>query len=469
MENYEKLSIAELAGLYRSKEISPVEVVRYALDRSHKLQDTVNAIVCFTEERALNEAKAAEEAFLRNEVNSPLMGIPYDVKDFMDVKGTATTLGCEAYRDNMADSDAAVVERLSEAGAVLLGKSNTMQIALGVTTDVSCFGPTRNPRNPEHVAGGSSGGSAASVSGGMSVFSIGTDQGGSSRTPSAFCGIVGLKPTLGLVSYYGTASVQDMVDHLGIICRSSEDCAAILSEVAGYDPRYAFSLMTDKTDYGCHIGESLKGMTFAVPMRLCEAGTDPLIFRKFKEALDVYRDLGAEIREIDFPDEKLHMYRAAHSHILLAGCIYHQKKVLDETPELIAEEIRERMKGGEVEAWELCRDMDIRKDAKKLFLDRLEGCDLMMTPGPQIFAPELFQRIIEEDGIKTSIIPRITQYTWFGNYLGIPMLTTPTGRNGQNLPCSMYISGRWLDEAKILQVSAAYESAVGKPEIEKMP
>ncbi len=465
MFTYEDMTISVLSERYRKKELSPVEVAEYALKRSHQGESTVNAFVCYTEERAMQEAKAAETAFMKG-TYGPLTGIPYNVKDLIDVRGVATTMACEAYRDNIADKDAVVVDRLSRAGAVLLGKTNTMQIALGITTDISCFGATRNPRNLKHVSGGSSGGSAASVVGGMSAFSIGTDQGGSGRTPAAFSGVVGLKPTLGLISYRGGMAAQDLVDHMALLCRSSKDCAAILNICAGYDPAYEYSYKTPEEDYSRLIGESLKGKNFVVPMSLCEKGTNPFIYDRFCHALEVFRDLGANVKEITFSAEEveaLKAYRVAHQQLLLAGSIYHNRKVLDETPELIAEEIRERMKAGEIEGWVYYKNLQLRKKAMALFEEKMKGADLLLTPGPQIFAPEINQRIVNCDGEEVPIYGKTTQFVWPGNFLGIPCLSEPTGYNQDGLPSAMYLYGRRGSEASVLQASAAYEAAVGIP------
>lgn len=452
-------NIADLHQAYEKKDLSPVEVTKTLLDIAEKSQPYINSFVLFTPERALREAQKAESIFLNGEKSTPLTGVSYNVKDLINVAGTATTLACEAYYDNFFEEDSAVVEKLTAAGAVLLGKSNTAQLAMGPTNEVSSFGPVHNPRNLDHISGGSSGGSGASVAAGISAFSIGTDQGGSVRIPSACSGVVGMKPTHGRISYHGAASASHLCDHLGPLTRTVTDNAAVLSCISGYDTRHKYSLNMPTEDFTRNIGKSLNGMCVCVPMDFCLKNTEPFIAERFLLALDILKANGVSIKEVQLPD--LSEYWLAHQIIFMAGNQYNNRRIIDERPHLIDPATYQRLKVGHVSAEEYYRAVEMKDTFEKLLFDFMDGCDFMLTPTTPIFPCTFGQKDVELNGEKHLLHPMYTRYTWFCNYLGIPALSVPSGINEEHLPCGVQIIGRKCSEALLYQVGAALEKELG--------
>ncbi len=229
------ISISEAAELLRQKKISPVDLATACLDRIERLNPVLNAFITVIHESALAQARVAEDEIQHGKWRGPLHGIPIGLKDLIDTAGVRTTCGSALFADRVPTEDADVVQRLKRAGAVLLGKQNLQEFAYGGTSASSHFGAVHNPWNPKHIAGGSSGGSAAAVATGMCFGAIGSDTGGSIREPAAFCGVVGLKPTYGRVSTRGVFPLSWSLDHIGPICRNVRDAALMLEVIAGYD------------------------------------------------------------------------------------------------------------------------------------------------------------------------------------------------------------------------------------------
>jgi aspartyl-tRNA(Asn)/glutamyl-tRNA(Gln) amidotransferase subunit A len=300
------LSISEAAELLRRKKISPVDLATACLDRIERLNPVLNAFITVTHESAMAQARVAEDEIQRGQWRGPLHGIPIGLKDLIDTAGVRTTCGSALFADRVPTEDADVVQRLKRAGAVLIGKQNLQEFAYGGTSASSHYGAVHNPWNPKHIAGGSSGGSAAAVAAGMCFGAIGSDTGGSIREPAAFCGIVGLKPTYGRVSTRGVFPLSWSLDHVGPICRNVRDVALMLEAIAGYDvldvtcvdwppeqyAQYANAL-SSKTDF--RIG--------LVPQPFFE-DLDRDIELAINEAIEVIRrmsPMSSQVIEVDLP------------------------------------------------------------------------------------------------------------------------------------------------------------------------
>ena len=262
------LSIGEAGDLVRRKVISPVELTRACLQRIERLNPTLNAFITVTPEEALAQARTAEAEVRRGRWRGPLHGIPLGLKDNIDTAGVRTTLASAVFADRVPSADAEVVRRLKAAGAVLLGKQNLHEVAFGTTAAVSHFGPVHNPWKHDRITGGSSGGSAAAVAAGLCFGAVATDAGGSIRVPSAYCGIVGLKPTYGLVGMRGGGEAGWWsMNHLGPMCRSVADVALLLSAIAGYDPRDSTSVRGADTEL--HRGAAGQGLSSTAGRTAC--------------------------------------------------------------------------------------------------------------------------------------------------------------------------------------------------------
>jgi Asp-tRNA(Asn)/Glu-tRNA(Gln) amidotransferase A subunit family amidase len=271
----------------------------------------VNAIATLTEHRAHADAERAERELAAGQDRGPLHGIPISLKDNIDVAGVRTTAGCQLYADRVPSTDSGVAARLREAGAVLIGKANMHELALGVETDNALFGRTRNPWDTARIPGGSSGGSAAAVASGVGLASIGTDSGGSVRVPAALCGLVGLKPTYGRVSNAGIIPNYPSFDCAGPIARTAKDAAFVLSAIAGYDPEDFGCSRTPVDDYAGLLSSATKDMRIGVPRRQFYEASSDAVRAAFDTALDAYRSLGAIVREVEVTNLDIASLKAA--------------------------------------------------------------------------------------------------------------------------------------------------------------
>src|SRR5580704_4611601 len=280
-------SIGEASELLRKRELSPVELTKNCLAQIEKLNPTLNAFVTVTAELALTQARAAEAEILSGHWRGPLHGIPLALKDLIDTAGIRTTAASALFKDRVPAEDAEVVRRLKEAGAVLLGKQNLHEFAYGGSTMISYYGEVHNPWDPARIAGGSSGGSAASVAAGLCYGAIGTDTAGSVREPAALCGIVGLKPTYGRVSVRGVIPLSLSLDHIGPIARTVADAAVTLQAIAGYDKKDANSVDMPVPDYLASLRQQWRPPRIGVPRKLFFEDLDPAVASAVEEALGV--------------------------------------------------------------------------------------------------------------------------------------------------------------------------------------
>src|SRR5271156_84178 len=300
-------TIAELAPRLRKKEVSPLELTRACLDRIEKLNPALNAFITVTAESALEEARAAEIEISRGEWRGPLHGIPVALKDLIDTVGTRTTAASELYQDRVPKEDAEVVRRLRRAGAVILGKNNLHEFAYGASSLVSFFGDVHNPRSVAHIAGGSSGGSAAAVAAGLCYAAIGTDTAGSVRLPAALCGCVGIKPTHGRVSARGGVPLSWSLDHVGPLAMTVGDVAIVLQAIAGYDARDIHSADIPVSDYVSVWDAGAKTLRVGIPRAYFYDDLDDEVSAAVEQALAVIKTLVRETREmrIEIPADRV--------------------------------------------------------------------------------------------------------------------------------------------------------------------
>jgi aspartyl-tRNA(Asn)/glutamyl-tRNA(Gln) amidotransferase subunit A len=299
-----KLSIHEAGKLLRERKVSSVELTQAHLDRIRAVDPQVKAFTLVTDELALSQAKDADKRFASGENVHPLTGIPIAIKDVICTKDITTTCGSRMLENFKPPYDAAVMERLNEAGIVMVGKTNMDEFAMGSSTEHSAFFPTRNPWDLERIPGGSSGGSAAAVAAGMAMGSYGSDTGGSIRQPGSLCNVVGLKPTYGRVSRFGLVAFASSLDQIGPFARNARDAAILMSAIAGYDQRDSTSSPEPVQDYQAQLEKSIKGMRIGVPEEYWVEGTQPGIVSLVKENIERLRQLGAEISPVSLPHTK---------------------------------------------------------------------------------------------------------------------------------------------------------------------
>jgi aspartyl-tRNA(Asn)/glutamyl-tRNA(Gln) amidotransferase subunit A len=296
-----ELTAHELAGRFAAGEATAVQATEAALDRIAATDELLHAFVTVTGEQALAEARKVDEARAQGEQLGPLAGVPLALKDVLVTKGVRTTAGSRILEEFVPPYDATVVGRLRRAGAVVVGKTNMDEFAMGSSTENSGFGPTRNPWDLDRVPGGSSGGSAAAVASGQAVLGIGTDTGGSIRQPAALCGIVGVKPTYGLVSRYGLIAFASSLDQVGPFGRDVRDAATLLEAIAGHDPMDSTSIPDAPTDVTSRLEAGVDGMRIGVVKELFLEGSEPGVLARVREGLDRLERLGARLEECSLP------------------------------------------------------------------------------------------------------------------------------------------------------------------------
>jgi aspartyl-tRNA(Asn)/glutamyl-tRNA(Gln) amidotransferase subunit A len=446
-----RLTIAKAAALIRAKKVSPVDLTQACLARIEKLNPALNAFITVTAEAALREARHAEAEVLHGRWRGALHGIPIALKDLFDTAGVRTTAGSGLFKDRVPTQDAEVVRRLKAAGAVLLGKQNMHEFAYGGTSAISHFGPVHNPWGGDYIAGGSSGGSAASVAGELCYGAIGSDTSGSIRGPAACCGIVGLKPTYGLVSTRGAIPLAWSRDHVGPLARTVQDAAILLEAIAGYDAEDPASQKIKMSRYSAGLRGKTSSLRVGVVREFFFDGLHPDIDAAMGDALEQVARLTGDIREVKIPvstntsvsDAEAHAYHAAW---------------LTKTPELYQPYTRERLRAaGEVTApayIEGLRELlQLRHDIHKVFA----SVDVLVTPTAPIPARRISEAIADEP--RKIPRPLDLRNTAPFNINGLPSISIPCGFTKSGLPIGLQISGSPGGERVVLRLAHAFEQA----------
>lgn len=451
-------TIVELAPRLRRKEVSPLELTRACLDRIEKLNPALNAFITVSAESALVEARAAETEIARGEWRGPLHGIPIAIKDLIDTAGTRTTAASALNQDRVPTEDAEVVRRLRQAGAVILGKNNLHEFAYGGSSLVSFFGDVHNPRNTQHIVGGSSGGSAAAVAAGLCYAAIGTDTAGSIREPAALCGCVGIKPTYGRVSVRGVIPLSWSLDHVGPLAASVGDAAVVLQAIAGYDALDIHSADVAVSDYSSGLyssglGEGTKNLRVGIPRSHFYDELDNEVRAAVETALGVIRTLVAEVHEVQVEVSADRTVQAAESYA------YHAEKVA-RTPELYQPETLRRIRSGaDISAAEyIQRRHELDRERRRAH-DFFAEVDLLVTPTTPIPAPAIAELKKDPAALRPAELVLLRNTRPF-NVWGLPAISVPCGFTKSGLPVGLQIAGAHWREDLVLRLAHAYEQAV---------
>lgn len=447
-------SLVDLSRALRACEISPVEVAEAVLDRIEA--DGTNAFITVTGERAMEDAGRAEKEIQGGTYRGPLHGVPVAIKDLVYTGGIRTTMASAFFQDFVPDEDATVAGKLREAGSVLVGKTNTHEFAYGPTGDRSFFGPTKNPRDPARITGGSSGGSGAAVATGLCYGALGSDTGGSIRIPAALCGVVGMKPTFGRVGKHGVFPLAWTLDHVGPLTRTVEDNALILNALAGHDPQDPYSVDRLPEDFARDLERGVRGTTVGVPTDFYFEQVDPEVEERVREAVETFRDLGAEVREVTVPNvwETLQALR-----LMLAAEAYavHEER-LETEPEKFDDHGLERLRrGGDLEAHRYAGALQRKLYSRREFERVLEEVDVLLVPSTPIPATPIGERKVSIGGQEEAVYSALTRLTGPTNMNGLPSLSVPCGTTGSGLPVGLQIIGRPFDEATLYRFGRAYE------------
>ncbi len=478
------LTATEARDLLARRDISSVELTRACLERIEAVEDSVRSFITLTPEVAMAQAEAADRMLADGDA-FPMTGIPMQVKDIMCTEGVRTTCASRMLEDYVPVYNATAVERLFRQGAVMLGKGNMDEFAMGSSCENSAFHPTLNPWNTARVPGGSSGGAAASVAAGQAVYALGSDTGGSVRQPASLCGVAGLKPSYGLVSRYGLVAYASSLDQIGPIGRSVADCALALSAIAGHDPRDATSLPGEAADFALSLrgrdgvgadNDDLSGLRLGVPGEYFAEGIEDGVRRAVQQGIATLEELGASVREVSLPSTK---YALACYYIIAPsecsanlarydGVKYGYSDQQADDMWGAMEQTRQKGFGPEVtrrimlgtfalsagyyDAYYL-KAQQARTLIRRDFAEVFETVDALVTPTSPVVAFPLGEKT--GDPLQMYLIDVCTLPV---NIAGLPGLSVPCGFS-DSLPVGMQLIGPHLSEPTLLRIGHAYEQA----------
>jgi aspartyl-tRNA(Asn)/glutamyl-tRNA(Gln) amidotransferase subunit A len=444
-------SILNLSVAFRKRTLSPLDVLRDCLTRIEKLNPALNAFITVTADIALSQARQAEAEIACGQWRGPLHGIPIGLKDLIDTAGVPTTAASALFKDRVPAEDAEVVRRLKQAGAVLIGKQNLHELAYGGSSIISHYGEVHNPWNLDHIAGGSSGGSAAAVAAGLGFAAIGTDTAGSIREPAAQCGVVGLKSTYGRVSCRGVIPLSWSFDHVGPITRTVSDAAVILQAIAGHDPRDRASVDSNVADYPAAVLGTEK-LRIGIPRSFFYEELDTEVATATEEAMRVLTTLSSELREVslEVPEDRRLQTAEAYA--------FHADNV-SRTPDLYCPETLRRIRAGEnVSEAEVVAERNELQAARQRIRSVFETIDLLVTPTTPVAAPAIAGLRADMDGLRRRELVLLRNTRPF-NVWGLPAISIPCGFTRAGLPIGLQIAGAPWMEALVLRLAYAYEQA----------
>lgn len=470
-----QLTAVELGKKLKAGQVSVTEATEAALLAIEERETELNSFVTVDREGALKRAAEVQKKLDAGELTSPLAGVPMAVKDNMCISGLPVTCSSRILEGFVPTFTAEAVCRLEKAGAVILGKTNMDEFAMGSTTETSYYGATKNPWNTEHVPGGSSGGSCAAVAAGECFYALGSDTGGSIRQPSSFCGVTGIKPTYGTVSRYGLIAYGSSLDQIGPVAKDVADCAAILQEISSHDRKDSTSIKRDDTDFTSALEDNVKGMRIGIPKDYFGEGLDPQVREAVLAASETLKQMGAEVEEfelslVEYAIPAYYVVACAEASSNLErfdgvkygyrtqeyeGLHNMYKKTRSEG---FGAEVRRRimlgsfvLSSGYYDAYYL-KALRTKALIKQAFDRAFERFDMILAPAAPTTAPKLGESL--EDPLKMYLGDI---YTVSVNLAGLPGITVPCGMDDAGLPIGMQLIGDCFQEKKIIRAAYAFE------------
>ena len=469
-----QLTIHELQKLIQNGEVSSTQITRSVFSRIDEVEERIHSYIRLMKDEALAAAARADEDIKNGNIR-PLTGIPVALKDIVCTKGITTTCGSNILHNFVPPYNATVVEKLSEAGAVFVGKANMDEFAMGSSTETSFFGPTRNPWDLERIPGGSSGGSATAVAADECIASIGSDTGGSIRQPAALCGVVGLKPTYGRVSRFGLIAFASSLDQIGPFTKDVEDCAIMMNVLAGYDPRESTSVKMEVPDYRQFISRDISGWKVGIPKEYFVEGIDPEVSAAINGAIDTVKKCGGQCIDISLPhtqysvavyyiiapaeassnlaryDGVKYGFRASGERDLME--MYRKTRM-----EGFGEEVKRRimigtyaLSAGYYDAY-YGKASQVRALIRRDFDEAFRECDIILTPTTPTPAFKIGEKT--DDPLQMYLSDIFTIST---NLAGIPGISVPCGFTAAGLPIGVQFLAGHFEEGKLLQIASAFE------------
>ena len=473
-----ELAVHELKEKLASKEITIPEITKAYINRIQEKEKDIGAFVTVLEENAMNKAKEIEEKVNNNEIKGNLAGIPIGIKDNICTKGIHTTCSSKMLENFVSPYDATVMEKINKENMINLGKLNMDEFAMGGSTEYSAFHITKNPWNLNKVPGGSSGGSAAAVASQMVPWALGSDTGGSIRQPASFCGVVGMKPTYGLVSRYGLVAFASSLDQIGPITKDVEDCAMLLNVITGHDEKDSTSENREKVDYTLSLKNNVKGMKIGIPKEFYGEGLQPEVKQKLEEAIEKYKELGAEVEEfsLDIANYALATYyiiacaEASSNLGRFDGIRYGYRTpnyndlkdiYINSRSEAFGSEVKRRiilgtyvLSSGYYDAY-YKKALEVRTLVQSKFDEAFSKYDIILTPTAPTTAFNIGEKSSNPLEMYLADICTVSV-----NIAGLPGISIPCGVDKEKMPIGMQLIGQKFSEETLLNAAYTFEQAI---------
>jgi len=449
------LSIEQAARLLRKRDISSSDLVELALARIERFNSALNAFITVVGDRARVDARRAEKQFRSSGTTSPLCGIPVAIKDNFLTRGVRTTAGSSILSEFVPDTDSDVVQKLTHAGAIVLGKTNMHEFAYGITNENPHYGPSRNPWDLDRITGGSSGGSAAALAMGIGYAATGTDTGGSIRIPSALCGVVGLKPTFGLVSVEGIVPLAKTLDHAGPMARSVTDVCIVLDAIAGVYPQGA-----TRPDPRKLRKNRPRKFRIGWPKQYFFERIDREVHDAIESAAKCFKSLGASIKQVSLPGLE-HSVEPSTNIALAEATQYHESQgYFPAQASKYGDDVRYRLElGRKVLAADYLHALDVKRGITQEFDAVFANVDAILAPTLPIAAPRIGEKEVVIGGEKETVRSALVRLNRPANLTGHPAISIPCGFTRSGLPIGLQLIGPHWSEARLLSIALAYEDA----------
>jgi aspartyl-tRNA(Asn)/glutamyl-tRNA(Gln) amidotransferase subunit A len=452
------LSLTSVARAIAEKHLSSREATQSCLDRIAQWQPRLNAFMVIEAEAALKAADVADAALAKGENRGALHGVPLAHKDMYYDAGRVVTCGSHIRRDFVATSTATALLRLKDAGSIRLGSLQMAEFAYGPTGHNTHYGAVHNPWGFDHITGGSSSGSGAAVAARLTFAALGSDTGGSIRMPAHFCGVTGLKTTVGRISRAGAMPLSQSLDTVGPLARSAEDCALLTGLMAGADPDDPTAVAGPLPDYAAAAREPIKGLTIGIPAAFYVDDLDPEVARILDETVAVLKREGAGIVQVELPDQR-QLTSACQLVLAVEAAAFHKRWMI-ERPQDYGPQVLMRLQNGlAIAGVSYLEAMRWRGPALAAHLAAVAGVDAVIAPVAPVAAPTIAESDVGNSPDAEAVIQRLTRFTRPINYLGLPSLAVPAGFTRSGLPVGMQLIGRSFDEAMLLRIGAAFQRA----------
>jgi aspartyl-tRNA(Asn)/glutamyl-tRNA(Gln) amidotransferase subunit A len=452
------MSLTAVAKAIAQKRLSSREVTQSCLERIAQWQPRLNAFMAVEAEAALKAADVADAALAKGENKGALHGVPLAHKDMYYEAGKVVTCGSQIRRDFVATTTSTALQRLKDAGTIRLGSLQMAEFAYGPTGHNAHYGAVHNPFAIDHITGGSSSGSGSAVAARLTFAALGSDTGGSIRMPAHFCGVTGLKTTVGRISRAGAMPLSQSLDTVGPLARTVEDCAILTGLMAGADPNDQTAVALPVPDYAAEMREPIKGLTIGIPTAFYVDDLDPEVARILDATVETLRREGARIVQVELPDQR--QLTAACQVVLAVEAAAFHKRWLIERPQDYGPQVLMRLQNGlAIPGVSYLEAMRWRGPALAAHLAAFGGVDAVIAPVAPVAAPTIAESDVGNSPDAEAVIQRLTRFTRPVNYLGLPSLAIPAGFTGKGLPVGMQLIGRSFDEAMLLRIGAAFQRA----------